>query len=82
MRKLNMPDLNSVQDPVVRRLFTQIVRASQEADVVDLGQAFTISGTYTATRTLNVTSPSLANIAAVLATFLSDLQHGGSTKTN
>jgi len=67
--------------PEIQSVFNQIFRASQEADVVDIGQAFTISGSFTPTRTLNVTSPTLANIAAVLATLISDLQRGGSTKT-
>jgi hypothetical protein len=65
----------------VQSIFNEIFRASQDGDIVDIGQAFTITGTFTATRTLNVTSPTLANAVAVLATLISDLQHGGSTKT-
>ena len=78
--------MNAVQMPgvplAIQSVLNQIFRASQEADVVDIGGAFTISGTFTPTRTLNVTSPTLANAVAVLATLISDLQHGGATKAN
>ncbi len=81
-----MRKMNAVQMPgvplAIQSVLNQIFRASQEADVVDIGGAFTISGTFTPTRTLNVTSPTLANAVAVLATLISDLQHGGATKAN
>ena len=80
MRKLNGINMTGVPT-LIQGVFNQIFRASQEADVVDIGQAFTITGSFTPTRNLNVTSPTTANIAAVLATLISDLQHGGSTKT-
>lgn len=77
--------MNAVQmpgvPPQIQAVFKQVFLASQEGDIVDIGQAFTVSGSFTPTRTLNVTSPTTANIAAVLATLISDLQHGGSTKT-
>jgi hypothetical protein len=65
----------------IQSIFNEIFRASQEADIVDIGGAYTITGTYTATRNLNVTTPTAANIAAVLATLIADLQSGGATKT-
>lgn len=80
MRKLKKSQIAGLP-PNIQAAFNEIFRASQEADVVDIGGAFTITGTFTPTRTLNVTSPTLANAVAVLATLLSDLQHGGSTKT-
>jgi len=80
VRKLNGINMTGVPT-LIQGVFNQIFRASQEADVVDIGQAFTITGSFTPTRNLNVTSPTTANIAAVLATLISDLQHGGSTKT-
>lgn len=68
-------------DPALQALFNQIVQASQAADVTDLGGAFLIDGTFTPTRTLNVTSPTLANVVAVVATILSDLKAGGASRT-
>lgn len=55
----------------------EISGASTDNNTQDIAAAFTISGAYTETRTLNVTAPSLANIAAVIATLLADLQRGG-----
>lgn len=67
--------------PNIQALFNQINEASQAGDVTDIGGAFTITGTFIPTRTLNVTSPTIANVAAVLATLISDLKAGGSTRT-
>jgi hypothetical protein len=80
MRKLVQSPMVGIP-PNIQAIFNEIFRASQDSDIIDIGQAYTISGTFTATRTLNVTSPTLANAVAVLATLISDLQHGGSTKT-
>jgi hypothetical protein len=67
--------------PNIQAVFNEIFRASHEADLVDIGQAFTISGTFTETTQLNVTAPTAANTAAVLATLLLYLQRGGATKS-
>ena len=80
MRKIANVNVGSVQDRNVRALFDEIFRASTENDTVDISQAFTIKGTFTATRTLNVTSPTIANVAAVLATLIQDLQRGGTNR--
>ena len=53
--------------PNIQALFNQIVEASQAGDITDIGGAFNITGTFTPTRTLNVTSPTLANAVAVAA---------------
>lgn len=58
-----------------------IAEASSDNNPTDIASAFTITGTFTETRNLNVTAPSLANIAAVLATLLADLQRGGQNRT-
>lgn len=80
MRKLfQMPMVGIPHN--IQNIFNEIFRASQDGDLVDIAQPYTITGTFTATRNLNVTSPTAANIAAVLATLLSDLQKGGTTKT-
>lgn len=81
MRKLSKPQALLGLDPQIQRVFNLIFAASQDADVVDIAQNFQITGTFTPTRDLNVTSPSLANIAAVLATLLSDFQSGGANRT-
>lgn len=65
----------------LQALFNEIIQASQDGDITDIGGAYTITGTFTETRTLNVTSPTLANAVAVLATLILDLQRGGSTRT-
>ena len=80
MRKINKPNMVGIPQQT-QNVFDLIFRASQDADIVDLAQAFTISGTFTPTTTLNVTSPTAANIAAVLATFLLYCQSGGPNRT-
>lgn len=80
MRKLYQAQMVGVPLPI-QSIFNEIYRASQEADIVDIGAAYTISGSFTPTRTLNVTAPTTANLAAVLATLISDLQSGGATKS-
>lgn len=41
---------------------------------------YTISGSFVETRTLDLTTPNAANIAAVLATLLSDMKKRGSRR--
>jgi hypothetical protein len=80
MRKLYQSQMPGIP-PQIQNVFNEIFSASQDGDIVDIGQAYTFTGTFTKTRQLNVTTPTLANIAAVLATLISDLQSGGSTKS-
>lgn len=79
MRRLMPMQMGNI-DPQVQSLFNEIFRASLENDTVDIAQAFSFTGTPTATRNLNVSAPTLANIVAVLATLLQDLQRGGTNK--
>lgn len=65
----------------IQNIFNLIFKASRDADVVDIAQGYTITGSFTPTRSLNVTSPTTANIAAVLATLISDFQSGGPNRT-
>ena len=65
----------------IQKIFNEIFAASRDADVVDLGMAFTITGTFTETRTLNVEAPTIENVAAVLATLLLDFKRGGQNRT-
>lgn len=55
----------------------EIARASAENDPVEIAQNFTITGALTQTLNLNLTAPSLANVAAVLGTLLTIMQKGG-----
>lgn len=62
-----------------RDLANEIETASRDADVVDLATQFTVMGTLTETYSINLSSPTAANVAAVLATFLANMARGGST---
>lgn len=65
----------------IQQIFNEIFKASQDADLVDIGNSFTVNGTFTETRTLNVTAPTLGNVAAVLGTLLRDFQRGGENRS-
>lgn len=80
MRKMFQAQMPGVPQPI-QDIFNQIFRASAEADVVDIGSEYTVNGTFTEERELNVTAPTAANIAAVLATLLADLKNGGAKKS-
>jgi len=80
VRKMSQPQMQGVP-PEIQKIFNTIFAASKDADLVDIAQAFEITGTYTETRTLNVSAPTLANVAAVFATFLADCQRGGQNRT-
>ena len=67
--------------PELQAFVNEIEKASQDGDIVDIGQAFTFTGTPTETTVLNVSTPTTANIAAVLATLILYLQRGGATRT-
>jgi hypothetical protein len=58
-----------------------IQTASHQNDPVEIAQNFSISGTFSPTYALNLTSPTAANIAAVLATLITALQKGGIDRT-
>jgi hypothetical protein len=77
MRRVNLNMLGLITDPSTRAALQALELASAEVDLTDISNAFTVSGTYTQTRILNVTTPTLANIAAVLATFIDDCKRGG-----
>lgn len=81
MRKISQPQSLQGLDPQIQKLFNLIFAASRDADLVDIAQNYVITGTFTPTRNLNVTSPTTANIAAVLATLIFDFQAGGPNRT-
>lgn len=81
MRRVNLSQVGQIRDPGARAAIREIELASAEGDLLDIAKAYTITGAFTETRVLNVTTPSAANIAAVLATFIRDCQRGGQFRT-
>ena len=81
MRRVTLAQVGMVKDQPARDSLKEIELASAEFNLVDIANAFTVTGTFTETRVLNVTSPTLANIAAVLATFIADCKRGGQHRT-
>lgn len=77
MRRVTLSALGLIKDPAVRAAIEELMLASAENDLLDIANGFTTNDTYTEVRELNVTAPSLANIAAVLATFIADCKRGG-----
>jgi len=63
----------------VRIALQEIENASYE-DIAEVADAYTITGTLTETRELNVTTPTAANVANVLATLITDIQRRGSKR--
>lgn len=81
MRRVDLQMLGLVRDPAVREALREIALASAEVDLTDISNAFTVDGSYTETRTLNVTSPTLENLVAFVATFIDDCKRGGEHRT-
>jgi hypothetical protein len=57
----------------------ELCNASQEV-TEEVTDAFTIVGTFTPTRTLNMSTATLADLRNVVATFLSDMQKRGTQR--
>ena len=76
MRRVNLNPNNP------RAALKEIERASQDNDITDIGQSFTLDATPVQTTQLLVASPTLANTNAVLATLLQTLQKGGINRSN
>ena len=66
-------------DWIIRSL-REIENASAE-DAIAVADSYSANSTFTPTRQVNVTSPTAANIAAVLASFLADLRKRGVKKS-
>ena len=54
--------------------------ASQQEEVARIADSYTATGTPTVTRDINVSSPTLANAVAVLATLLDDIRKRGTRR--
>ncbi|HWW46325.1 MAG TPA: hypothetical protein VNZ94_00600 [Xanthobacteraceae bacterium] len=80
MRPLHLgSELPGQFDKWVRDSLREIENASYE-DISEVADSFTISGDLPETRALNLASPSIDNIAAVLATFISDMKKRGAKR--
>jgi hypothetical protein len=66
-------------DWIIRSL-REIENASVE-DAIAVADSYGANSTFTPTRQVNVTSPTAANIAAVLACFFADLRKRGVKKS-
>lgn len=80
MRKMFQMQMPGVS-PETQAVFNEIFKASQEADVVDIGQGFSISTAFTPLRTLDPATATTAQLARFVATLIQDLQRGGATKS-
>jgi len=80
MRKMYQMQMAGVP-PAVQSIFNEIFNASQEADVVDIAQGFTISNTFTELRSFDPATVTTAQLARFVATFIQDMQRGGQHKT-
>lgn len=81
MRRVDLHNLGSIKDQVARDAIQELMLASAEVDLTDIANGFIISGNYTKTRTLNVTTPTLANAVAFIATFIDDCKRGGANRS-
>lgn len=69
--------------PASENDFQWVIRAMREIENASriggdtIADGYTIDGTFTETRTLDLNTPSAANIAAVLATLLTDMKRRG-----
>lgn len=81
MRAVTLTSIGQVKDPAVSTALQELQGASQENDILAIMSPYSITGTFTETRALNVTAPTTANIAAVLATIITDLKRGGQFRT-
>lgn len=81
MRRVNLPGVGLIKDQAVRDAIREIELASAEVDLLDIANAFTITGTYTETRTLNVGVSTLAQTQAFIATLINDFKRGGQHRT-
>lgn len=82
MRRIDISaTIGRVQDPATRDALREVELASAEFNLVDIAAAFTITGTYTETRTLDVGVSTLAETQAFIATLIEDLKRGGESRS-
>lgn len=82
MRRVDISaTIGRVRDQATRDGLREIELASAEFNIVDIAAAFTITGSYTETRTLNVGVSTLAQTQAFIATLVEDLKRGGQSRS-
>lgn len=82
MRSVNIsPTIARVRDPAARDAFREIELASAESNILDIMAPFTITGSFTELRTLNVGVSTLAQTQAFIATLVNDLKRGGQNRS-
>jgi len=74
-------NLGAIRDPAVVAALREIMMSSNLNDIVKIAQNYTITGTLTTTRTLNVSTATQTQIASFLGTLITDLQKGGANRT-
>jgi len=85
MRPISLPPAPPSPDAETRwqwiaACFQEIERASQE-DVAQILDSYSANATPSATRNVDVVSPTAANLAALLATLVADFQARGVNRT-
>jgi hypothetical protein len=77
-----LPPAASIDEKLnwIIRSLREIENASAE-DAIAVADSYGANSTFTPTRQLNVTSPTTANIAVVLASFFADLRKRGVKKS-
>jgi hypothetical protein len=82
MRAVNIGNaIARVKDQAVRDALREIELASAEVNTIDIVTPYTITGTYTETRSLNVGVSTLAQTQAFLATLINDFKRGGESRS-
>jgi hypothetical protein len=74
-------NLSAIKDPAVLAALREIMMSSNLNDIVKIASNYTITGTLTVTRTLNVSTATASQIANFIGTLILDLQKGGANRT-
>jgi hypothetical protein len=75
-------NLAAIKDPAVVAALREIMMSSNLNDIVKIASNYTITGTLTITRTLNVSTATQTQIANFIGTLILDLQKGGANRTS
>lgn len=75
------PSIGLVKDRAVADALREVELASAEFNLLDIANAFTITGAYTETRELEIGVSTLAETQAFIATLIADFKRGGSNRS-
>lgn len=73
--------IGRVKDPATADALKEIELASAEFNLLDIANAFTITGVYTRRTTLDVGVSTLAETQEFIATLIDDLKRGGENRS-